>query len=154
MAKLDKQKLYDAYHNVITGNQQSRITRTKPTHRTDQAERDVQRECLRWLRVRNCVADRNNVGSGDLSGRGAFFSYGIKGGGDIFAILPPHGKHVEIECKSGKGGEWSEDQQKRARRVKSVGGIYIVVHSVQELARHIEPLLPGLFIEESNENEE
>lgn len=147
MAKLDKQKLYDAYHNVITGKNNSiKTIHTKPTTRTEQPERDVLSDCKHWLRTHGCVADRNNVGSGDLSGRGAFFSYGIKGGGDIFAILPPHGKHVEIECKAGKGGAWSEDQQKRARRVQSVGGIYIVVHSVQELANQIEPLLPGLFI--------
>ena len=60
-------------------------------------------------------------------------------------MIPPNGQHVEIECKHGDGGIWSESQQKRAEQVRRVGGVYLVVHSVQELADQLEPLLPGLF---------
>lgn len=146
--KQDRRKHLEHWYHRITNKPITVPHRTRPARRTGQAERDVLRECLKWLRNRGCLADRNNTGMGDLSGTGRMFRYGIKGGGDIFAVIPPNGQHVEIECKHGDGGIWSESQQKRAEQVRRVGGVYLVVHSVQELADQLEPLLPGLFGEQ------
>jgi len=140
-----RQHKYEQWYHAITRNPIKKDVQTRPAMKTDCAERDVLKACIKWLRSRQCVADRNNVGMGDLSGTGQKFSYGIKGGGDIMVILPPDGKHVEIECKSGKGGRWTVAQQARSKAVRRVGGLYFVVHSVEELAEYIEPLLPGLF---------
>jgi len=43
------------------------------------------------------------------------------------------GKHFEIETKRGSGGTLSAGQQKRMKDVRVNGGIYLVVHGVEEL---------------------
>jgi len=94
-------------------------------------ESTVLKQCLEFLSRHGIMCDRNNIGSGSV-GTSGFYSYGIKGGGDIFAILPG-GIHCEIECKSGKGGSWSRIQQERKVKVERAGGIYWLVCGVEEL---------------------
>jgi len=66
--------------------------------------------------------------------------YGIKHAGDIIGILP-NGVHFEIETKRGKGGKLSKGQQERMADVRATGGVYLVVHGVNEL----EFLMKGLI---------
>ena len=96
----------------------------------DLPEAEVLVQCIKWLRARRVFCDRHDCGSGDL-GHG-WATWGIKGAGDIIGILPG-GRHFEIECKAGKGGRLSVGQQKRMRDVRAAGGVYLVVHGVEEL---------------------
>lgn len=114
---------------------------TKPTTLTDknQSEAEVLQECLKWLRKKGCVADRLNVGSGQLGSSG-YRTYGIIGAGDIVGILP-NGIHFEIECKAGKGGRLSISQQRRQFKVQRNNGLYFVCHGVKELE-----YLMGLYL--------
>ena len=108
-----------------------------PTHPVvpcdDLPEAEVLKQCLKWLRSkRGVLADRLNVGAGHLEGTERFHTYGIPGAGDIIGSLP-NGRHFEIECKAGKGGRLSKKQQKRREKVLASNGIYVTVHSVNEL---------------------
>ena len=103
-------------------------------------EADVLSNCLSWLRGRRVMADRLNNGAGILADTGMYATYGIVGGGDIIAILPG-GIHCEIECKAGRGGRLSVEQQKRRERVLAAGGKYFVVHGIAELEIFISPYL-------------
>lgn len=95
------------------------------------SEAAVLKNCLKWLKVKGILCNRNNVGSGQM-GESGFYSYGIKDAGDIVGLLPS-GKHFEIECKRGKGGRLSVGQQKRMKDIRKNNGIYLVIHGIIEL---------------------
>ena len=90
------------------------------------------KECMEWLRSKGVVADRNNVGFGDVGNTGRMYRYGVKDAGDIIGILRT-GQHFEIECKRSTGGRLSTGQQKRMDKIKDSNGLYFVVHGVEEL---------------------
>ena len=128
---------YTAYQAMRIGNKPKRSTQkdgslpTKSIVRVvELPETDVLRECLDWLRICGFIADRMNTGAGDLGG--GFRRYGIIGAGDIL-VIAPDGKHIEIECKAGKGGTWSISQQKRCWKIRKNNAVYMVVHGVEEL---------------------
>ncbi len=128
---------YDVYRATKLGIKPKRSTHkdgglpTKPTVPVrDSLEADVLSECMTWLHAHRFIADRMNVGKGDFGG--GFRTYGIIGAGDIIAIAPD-GRHIEVECKAGKGGVWSESQQKRCRKIRRNNAVYMVVHGIQEL---------------------
>jgi hypothetical protein len=66
--------------------------------------------------------------------------FGINGAGDLIGCLPD-GRHLEVETKAGMGGRLSVAQQQRMRQVSDHNGVYVVVHSVQELTEVIAPYL-------------
>ena len=116
---------------------------TKPTVPCpDLPESEVMALVLSWLESHGCVVDRMNNGAGYLNGREEYGTYGIIGGGDFVGMLPD-GRHLEIECKKGKGGSLSKEQQKRMRRVRRANGVYEVIHGVPELEYKIFPLTTG-----------
>jgi hypothetical protein len=98
----------------------------------EQPEAAVLQECLDWLKQNRIWARRMNVGKGTL-GRTGFFTYGIVGSADITGILRNGGRRLEIECKAGKGGRLSIDQQKFRRDILDNNGVYLIVHGVEEL---------------------
>lgn len=113
---------------------------TKPTIPCpDVLEAVVLEDVEKWLSVNRIMFDRNNVGAGDLDGEG-IRRYGIKSGGDIIGCLP-NGIHLEIECKRGKGGVLSLGQQNRGTKVRQNNGVYLIVHSAEEL----EIMMRGLI---------
>jgi len=129
---------YDAYKCIQAGkkpkrscNKDGSITVKPRMDVPPYPESTVLKECMSWLKERGIMADRNNVGTGSV-GTSGIYSYGIKSGGDIFVVLKG-GIHMEIECKSGKGGRWSIGQQKRKSKVESRNAIYIIVCGVTEL---------------------
>ena len=136
---------YTAYHYAKYKTRPTRKARdgSIPTHPVvpvpELAERDVLKDCLKWLRAHRIFSDRHDCGTGNISGAG-IATYGIKGAGDIIGILPS-GIHFEIECKRGKGGRLSAGQQERMAKVRVTGGVYLVVHGVNEL----EYLMRGLI---------
>jgi len=96
----------------------------------DLPESQVLEDCLKWLRGRGCLADRMNTGA-HQNNMGQWYRYGIKGAGDILVVY--HGLHIEVECKAGRGGSWSMPQQRRERHVTEHGGVYVIVHGIEEL---------------------
>ena len=140
------QDCFDAYKALRDGTRPKRSRRkdwsigTKPKCPViPKPESEVLKDCILWLREHHILADRMNVGAGDMGG--GFHTYGIVGGGDIFAVIPPEGQHLEVECKAGKGGTWSCKQQRRCRRVMDAGGLYLLVHGVEELEMFMERYL-------------
>ena len=115
--------------------------RTKPflDIDVDKSEADVLKECLSWLKIHHIFVNRMNVGSGTL-GAGGFHTYGIAGAGDIVGLLQ-NGRHLEVECKAGRGGVMSVKQLKREADITKNNGIYIVVHSVAELEYYLEDVI-------------
>ncbi len=95
----------------------------------------VLKQCLAWLKERGILANRNNVGSGQM-GESGFYSYGIKDAGDIVGLLK-NGQHFEIEVKRGTGGRLSEGQRKRMLDIRSFNGLYFVVHGIPELEYYL-----------------
>ena len=102
-------------------------------------EAEVLKNCLSWLKAHGILADRNNVGSGQM-GESGFYSYGIKNAGDIVGALKT-GQHFEIECKRGKGGRLSIGQQKRIKKVHKNNCLYFVVHGLPELEYYFAELI-------------
>lgn len=137
---------YDTYRCIRDGKKPKRSCRkdgsivVKPLPGTPPwTEAEVLKSCVAYLEKFNIVVDRNNVGSGAV-GVSGFYSYGIKSGGDIFVILPG-GLHLEIECKSGKGGLLSKGQQERKRKVEAVGSMYVVVCGLEEMIRKLTGII-------------
>lgn len=94
-------------------------------------EHEVLTDCLSWLRKRHVFCNRHDAGTFQNE-RGQWSCYGIINSGDIHGILFG-GRHFEIETKRGSGGRLSVGQQQRLRDVHDNGGIYLVVHGVEEL---------------------
>jgi len=139
---------------ISEGRQPVRPTRkdgslpTRPVVRVDEAktEHKVMDECMAWLEARGCLVDRMNVGAGilrrdpinDILGghNEGYCQYGIKDAGDICGMLPD-GRHLEVEVKKGRGGSWSEGQQKRCADVWAHNGVYLLVHGIEELKHYL-----------------
>lgn len=139
MSKMQANKnFFRAYQAVQAGCDLKRAAKdgSIPTHPTvpcpDLPEAKVLEDCLGWFKRRRIYAKRMNVGAGQLAGTDRFHTYGVPGMGDILAILPG-GLYAEIECKAGKGGRWSEKQQKHCKEVLTAGGTYVLIHGVPEL---------------------
>ena len=95
------------------------------------SEKTIMGDCMKWLRKHNILCNRNNVGAGEMGASG-YYSYGIRGAGDIIGLLKT-GQHFEIEVKRGSGGRLSLIQQKRRSDIIRNNGLYFVVHGVEEL---------------------
>lgn len=93
----------------------------------------VQDLCYKWLKARRVFCDCH------ACGRKGGVLYGIKHSGDIHGILPD-GRHIEIECKRGKGGHQSKGQQERMQAVR-VSAFYFVVHGIPEMEHYFEGLI-------------
>ena len=102
-------------------------------------EAQVLKQCLKWLKIKGILCNRNNVGSGQM-GESGFYSYGIKNAGDIVGLLPS-GQHFELEIKKGNGGRLSIGQQKRMKDIEKNNGLYFVVHGLPELEYYFAELI-------------
>jgi len=139
MKKKSRTEIYAGIARGVKAINAGSVPSKKQTFRTTpmftitdpKSEAEVLRDCLTWCKHNRLVADRMNVGAGSL-GESGYRTYGIKGAGDIIGLLH-NGRHFEIECKSGKGGVWSDAQQKRREKIVNSNGLYVVVHSVEEL---------------------
>ncbi len=131
--------LANAYQQMRRGEPVKRIGTKDGSIRTHsvvpianpQPERIVLIQCLLWLKKHHVFCNRHDSGSFQ-NNRGQWGTYGIKGAGDIIGIIGS-GKHFEIETKRGSGGTLSVGQQKRMKDVRDHGGLYFVVHGVEEI---------------------
>ena len=92
-------------------------------------EAPVLHTCLAWLHTRGILAYRQNTGTAWINGQPV--SFGYPGAGDITGILPD-GRRLEVECKS-LTGKQSEKQKKFQAKIKSNGGVYLLVRSQRDL---------------------
>lgn len=127
-------------------NKDGSLTTTPTVPCPDVLEGEVLADCLAWLKGRGIMCDRLNNGKGCIGFSATMYQFGIKGGGDILGILPS-GQHFEIECKRGRGGNWSEEQRERCRRVMASNGKYWVVHGVPELEVLLNPYISTINFE-------
>lgn len=65
--------------------------------------------------------------------------YTMKGVGDILGVLPD-GRFLSVECKSSTG-KASPEQILFIKRCSLLGGLCMVVRSLDELKPHIEPYI-------------
>lgn len=140
------EEAHAAYQAAKTGTRPTlarpKSIQTKPTVPVPpRPEAEVLAGCLKWLKARRVFCDRHDCGAGDF-GHG-FATYGIVGAGDIIGMLPGGcgGRHFEIETKAGGGGRLSLAQQRRMADVWEAGGVYLVVHGVEELAEMMKGLI-------------
>ena len=150
MKKRTRKQIYNDYSDAIKAMKEDKPVKrhgTKdgsiPTHPImvvpAYPESEVLKFCLVWLRRHGILCNRNNVGAGAV-GISGYYSYGIRGAGDIVGLLP-NGKHFEIECKAGKGGRLSLAQQKRMSNIRDNNGLYFVVHGIEELEYYFKGLI-------------
>ena len=92
----------------------------------------MQLAILKWLRDKDYYCWRNANLTLKVKGKYISNPYGKTGQGDIVVVLPG-GKHLEIECKRAVGGRQSVDQAIHERRIKSLGGYYLVAKSLEEV---------------------
>lgn len=104
----------------------------------DISEKEVLKGCISWLKRHHVGAKRMNVTAIDIDGKGVR-PYGIPGSGDILCVYA--GLYIEVECKRGRGGVLSLNQQKHRDWVRDHGGKYIIVHGISELEYFILPII-------------
>ena len=97
-------------------------------------ESQLVKACADYLTMRNILWWRNNTGilMKEYKGRSYPVRFGLKGSGDILAILPPYGKFLSIECKVNDNVQ-SEAQKEFEKQVRNAGGGYIIVRDVIDL---------------------
>jgi len=93
------------------------------------------RAVLQFLDLKGIPAWRNN--SGAIKTASHFFRYGCVGSADILGLLPPEGKFLAIECKSG-GQRASRAQIAFLEAVNESGGIGIVARTLDDVMEAIE----------------
>ena len=153
MKKQTRKQIYNDLANVI-----GQIRRGEPVRRVgrkdgsiathpimpvdgNRLEHDVKTDCVEWLHKHHVFCNQHGCGS-FINERGQQRMYGIKNSGDIHGMLKRHGgRHFEVECKRGSGGTLSIGQQKRMKQVRDNGGLYFVVHGVEELKYYFEDLI-------------
>jgi hypothetical protein len=138
--------LFTAFKCIQEGRKVKRETNKDgsiPTHPIfdglpEKPESEVLADCMAWLKQHNILVWRNNTGSGTL-GVSGYYRYGITDGGDLIGLLPS-GIHIEIEVKKSSGGRWSAGQMARKVEIELNNGVYLLVHSTEELKYYFNDL--------------
>lgn len=94
--------------------------------------------CIRLLYANNIFCYRQNTGAYKPDNSSRYIRYGYPGSADIVAII--FGRYIAIECKT-EIGKQSDKQKAFQERVEQAGGVYLLVHSVEELSDALKPLL-------------
>ena len=97
-------------------------------------EKDIQKQCLLWLKLTGCLPIRVNSGAfgGEYKGKKRFVRMNSEPGcSDILAVLPD-GRFLAAECKR-PGGKATPEQLSFLDAVRKRGGLGVVVSSVDEL---------------------
>lgn len=104
-------------------------------------ENKTQLSIIKYLKAQGIYCWRNNtMGTYDRK-LNLYRSnpYTLKGVGDILGILPD-GRFLSVECKSSTG-KASADQLLFVKRCTALGGLCVVIHSLDELKPTIEPYI-------------
>ena len=110
------------------------------------SEKTIQKEILNYLeflcRNRRLYYYRSNSGQFSFTradGSKGFMKTGRVGCPDITVLLPG-GRFVGVEVKT-KKGSLSPFQKKTAELIEELGGVYLLVRSVEELKENLESLV-------------
>lgn len=107
-------------------------------------ENQVQKSIVYLLNLAGAKVWRNNTRTFMVPGVGGKprpMFFGEPGSGDVFAILPPDGHFLAVECKAPKSKtakEQRERQERWAAAVRAVGGTYILAKSTIEVERFLK----------------
>lgn len=94
-------------------------------------EKDVQKAILTYLQAKKVFHYRNNSGGTVINykDKSYFMKFGATGSPDIICVI--NGQYVGIEVK-GTDGKQSDSQKDFQERLEKAGGIYALVHSLDE----------------------
>jgi hypothetical protein len=106
------------------------------------SEKDIQTQCLAWLKLRRVMAWRQNSGAMKTAAGGYVKFSSVDGQSDIIGLLPG-GKFLAVEVKSSRG-QLRDNQEAFLAAVTAMGGVAGVVRSLDELIELVEPLLPQM----------
>ena len=110
-------------------------------------ESDIQKACLEWLHYQGIFAWRSNQVPVPLKGGGFRRFVGLRGVSDILGILPQRcscalqGVFLAVEVKRPRTGRLSPEQKAFLAKVNDLGGLGIVVTSVEDLEEQLQPHL-------------
>lgn len=105
---------------------------------SDQTTNDLQTAIIAYIDLIGGWATRINTQGQYVERLGRFIPGSTKKGtADIHGILPPHGRHVSIECKKGRD-KLSEKQQQVAYNITKAGGLYIEARDFETVYRAIK----------------
>ncbi|HUW45787.1 MAG TPA: hypothetical protein VMW50_08325 [Dehalococcoidia bacterium] len=107
-----------------------KIPERKPRKPKKDLEATVLKECKAFLKKVGIFAWRNNTGVFQMGSR--YIGFGTKGSSDIIGICPD-GKFLAIEVKRRVGGKQSPDQEWFQANIEANNGVYLLVHSADEL---------------------
>mgnify|MGYP007071605163 CR=1 FL=1 len=96
------------------------------------SESEIVKSILAYLSMRRIFSWRTN----NIAVKGRTF-HGLKGVPDIIGILPG-GQFLGIECKSATGTQ-SVEQCAFQAQCKSIGGVYVLARSVDDVVKALPP---------------
>ena len=97
----------------------------------------AQKAILDWLAWKKIFHYRNNSGAfvSEYNGKRSFTKFGALGSPDIICVV--NGRYIGLEVKAPKGKQ-NENQKKFQKELEKAGGIYILIHDVDELAKMLK----------------
>lgn len=101
-----------------------------------EAHTDLVNRCLIRLSEMGVLAWRNPTGRA-VAPSGAVFGFGLKGSSDILGVIPPNGRALAVECKTGTG-RLSRQQEKFAAAFAKRGGIFVLARSPEDAALAVQ----------------
>lgn len=100
-------------------------------------EAELQRAILLAVGSRaDCRFWRNNVGVGRSLSGDRVIRFGLVGSADLMGILRG-GRFIAVEVKTAKGRQ-SKQQKSFERMVRSMGGIYVLARSVEDVVEVLD----------------
>ena len=99
------------------------------------AENEIKRSALQYLELLNIPATKHQSGKIRIGNR--IIDMGDEGWPDIIAVFC--GRFLGIEVKTDEG-KLSKSQMHRKREIERCGGIYLVVHSVNDMIDKINEI--------------
>lgn len=115
--------------------------------KNDLAESQVKRQVLSWLDFHQIPVIRNNTGKFTKPYKDKYnktrvhwIHCGLEGSGDL-VVCGNNGKHIEIELKSSTG-KLSPEQKQRQKYLDSIGGLMLVIRSIDDLERWKHEIIP------------
>jgi hypothetical protein len=95
---------------------------------------ETTRLILEYLFQKGCYAWRNSIGA--IQSKGHFYSMGLTGSSDIFAIFPPNGRFIGIEIKTGKD-KLRPEQVGFIKNCQHVGADVLVVKDFEDFKNQL-----------------
>lgn len=83
------------------------------------------------------MAWENRTGAAISVDGARFIAYGLKGSTDILGIIPPNGRALVAEAKTGTG-RTTEQQRRFGQAATAKGALWVVFHNLDELMLAIE----------------